>query len=492
MEAVANDTAVLSYDVLMLVFDWIRDDYPVLFACSLVNRTFKEAAITYLYRKVTYSPAFSPVLDLRRNREDFCDGFFASARLPHNAPLVRRLEVSGYLSTRPPPLNKFHAQLRGAIECWPNLHTVVLAPRQYHESVFAEILPLLPRLALLRSITVNAACCDEKHAPLLVELRDLEVLTIESPTRAILQRLPDWLGELSRSLRVLRLTHSCGSVTPGVLRSFIPHLQNVSTLALGLSYSLTDNDVFEVWQELSSLQSLEFRYYLQLRPSITPRLPHLRHLTVYYSNISTREHANRFCRWIRRVITHSPLETLRLICENEVFGPAVSFDPLVEHLTFKHASRLRILDMRDCFVGKGLFLALCRLCTALEELSVSLSQDSVDEFHSVAYSLQRLHTVHLRIRNRRRRAAASPAFIELLMETAPRLRRVTIDGERFEVREDLCASRTSTDLFSFAKGAWTSVPDGDIRFLVRPAQAERAPFPWERGSVAQKERTHYH
>ena len=114
-----------------------------------------------------------------------------------------------------------------------------------------------------------------------------------------------------------------------------------------------------------------------MRPSITPRLLHLRHLTVHYSNISTREHANRFCRWVRRVISHSPLESLRLICENEAFGPAVSFDPLAEHLTLKHAVRLRILDMRDCFVGKGLFLALCRSCTSLEELRVSISQDTL-------------------------------------------------------------------------------------------------------------------
>ena len=55
----------------------------------------------------------------------------------------------------------------------------------------------------------------------------------------------------------------------------------------------------------------------------------------------------------------------------------MSFDPLAEHLTLKHAVRLRILDMRDCFVGKGLFLALCRSCTSLEELRVSISQDTL-------------------------------------------------------------------------------------------------------------------
>ncbi len=55
---------------------------------------------------------------------------------------------------------------------------------------------------------------------------------------------------------------SCGSITPGVLRSFVPHLQLVSSFALGLSYSLTDDDVFAFWTSLPHLRSLDFRYYL--------------------------------------------------------------------------------------------------------------------------------------------------------------------------------------------------------------------------------------
>lgn len=61
--------ASLSYDVLILVLGWFRDDYSSLCEVSLVNHTFREASAKYLYRKVTYSPEFSPVLDLRK-RDD--------------------------------------------------------------------------------------------------------------------------------------------------------------------------------------------------------------------------------------------------------------------------------------------------------------------------------------------------------------------------------------------------------------------------------------
>lgn len=63
----------------------------------------------------------------------------------------------------------------------------------------------------------------------------------------------------------------------------------------------------------------------------------------------TKDDTNRLCRWVRRVITSAPLETLLLVCENEVEGPAISFNPLVEHLSLKHATRLRVLDMSGCY-----------------------------------------------------------------------------------------------------------------------------------------------
>lgn len=114
-----------------------------------------------------------------------------------------------------------------------------------------------------------------------------------------------------------------------------------------------------------------------MRPSINPRLAHLRHLTVRYSSVSTTDETNRLCRWVRRVIANAPLETLRLICENETDGVAVSFHPLVEHLSAKHATRLRILDMPGCYVPKDALSKLCRTCTALEEVALSISTDTL-------------------------------------------------------------------------------------------------------------------
>ncbi|RPD58526.1 hypothetical protein L226DRAFT_489951 [Lentinus tigrinus ALCF2SS1-7] len=462
----------ISYDVIIHILDWLRDDYRTLYHCSVASRTLRDVTATFLYRNVTYSPSYITVvrvLDLR-HRDDFVTGFFASARLPHNAPFVRRLQISGYLSARPPPLNKFPAHLKAAVECWPNLQTVVFSPAQYHETTFTDTLPLLLRLSALRDLAVNGACASDTLAPVLVQLRGLESLTIQSPGRAILQLLPGWLAELRPTLRKLHLTGSCGSVTPGVLRSFVPHLQEMMSFALGLSYSLTDNDVFTFMAELPCLESLEFRYYLQLRPSITPRLPSLRNVTVYYTHVTTRTDAAHLYKWIRRVSTHSSLTSLRLVCESEVYGSAPAFDPLLEHLSARHAATLRKLDAKDCFFGRAALREFCRHCTALEELSVGVSGDTLQEFPQYASDLRQLHSVAFRVRNRKRPVTTSLDFAKSLIYPESRIRRLTVDGKHFE-------------------GRWAStvtpMEAGSVRFVVEEVDSQPHLFPWELGVMDQ-------
>ncbi|OJT11096.1 hypothetical protein TRAPUB_12380 [Trametes pubescens] len=279
------------------------------------------------------------------------------------------------------------------------------------EPIFCNVGDLYPRMA----IEVNVSCADEKHVPALVQLRNLESLTIQSPTRALLQSLPQWLGELQNALRDFRLT--------------------------------------------------------QMRPSINPRLTHLRHLTVRYSSVSTTDETNRLCRWVRRVIAKAPLETLRLICENETDGVAVSFHPLFEHLSLKHAARLRVLDMPGCYVSKDMLKKLCNTCTALEEVALSISKDTLDEFPLFAEPLERLHTASFNIRHHWRRRDISQDLAEALICSAPSLRRVTVDGKRYE-------------------GAWKPTPEGSVRFVVEHVWRAQRLFPWERGSVEEKEAIH--
>ena len=91
------------------------------------------------------------------------------------------------------------------MESWPNLHTVVFAPQQFHDSVFDDVLPMLLQLPLLRHLTINNSCCGERHVPVLSQLRDLVSLTIYSPPRAVLHILPELLEKLKPGLKRFHL-----------------------------------------------------------------------------------------------------------------------------------------------------------------------------------------------------------------------------------------------------------------------------------------------
>ncbi|KZT05087.1 uncharacterized protein LAESUDRAFT_656763 [Laetiporus sulphureus 93-53] len=466
------------YDMIIRIFDILRYDTRTLFNCSLVNHAFAEAVSRILYREVTLSPASTNVLDLRR-RDDFSQGILHSACIPRNAKHVLCFELSGYPSPRPFPLNPLSKHLEEAFKCWHNLTTVILTPRIYHQDLLTNVLPLLPTLPLLQNLSVNTSCTDDVHAPGLVHISGLKALCIQNPTRAILQLLPNWLGKLTSSLRGLHLVDNCGSITPGVLRSFVPHLFKIEALSLGLSYSLTDFDVFTFLEEMTSLVSLDLRYYLQLRqPPKSPRLDHLRSLTVRYTPVNNAKHATRLCKWTRMVIEHAPLVELRLVCTEEDRGSSVNFDGLLAHLSHKHAKVLRILRMDKAFVGRKALRHLCSCCENLEELAIAISGDLLHHLPELFTSLRNLHTIRIETRNAKR----SRVFLdtdqarEFIVSCPDRLRRLAMDGMFWEVRVYACSDGCSDGC---AQGQWVSDPQNEVRFVVRQVNAQRAAL-WEK------------
>ncbi|CAL1696514.1 unnamed protein product [Somion occarium] len=454
----------LNYDVLIHILDVIdqADYYATLYACSLVNHTFNQAASRLLYRKVVLEPQWTSTIRLGR-REQKLNGLFVSARLPHNAPHVVDLRIAGYLEDRPPPINTFPDLLCHALGQWTNLRSFTFAPLEYPDVLITQTLDSLPLCDSLRSLTVGSPCCSEDAAPLLVQVESLESLTIENPSRAILNIMPDWLNRLSGTLTTLRFRENCGSITPGVLRSFTPHMPNVHTFALGLSYSLTHDDVFSFLQNHSNLQSLELRYYLQLRKiSTSLKLPRLRTLVVRHTHVSDKREASHLTKFIHRLSTHSPLESLHLVCDSSGLRlSTTAFDGLADHLGSRHADTLRVLYMPSNFLRLKAFRDLCVRCYRLEELAVAVQHDVLWDLPRLSEPLDRLYLVSLTFPHSKpnKTIVNADKVAELLVHGKRSLRRLAINHKQWE-------------------GYWSTSEDGSVKFFVQPVPPFRAP--WER------------
>jgi hypothetical protein len=164
------------------------------------------------------------------------------------------------LSERPSTVNKQANLLRDATKSFADFTCVKITPVTYNGDALVGIVEELSRRTNIRKLTINSSCMDENKMSSLANMSTMDTLSLIDPTRAALDILPTWLAKL-KLLRHLHLTGNCGSVTPGVLRALTPQSSSIRSLSLGLSYSLTHDDVFAALLELPELTYLRLRYY---------------------------------------------------------------------------------------------------------------------------------------------------------------------------------------------------------------------------------------
>ncbi|KAF8064214.1 hypothetical protein FPV67DRAFT_1654305 [Lyophyllum atratum] len=435
----------LPYDILVQVVEVISDDYLSLYSCSLVNWDFNLATSRILYARIEYSPSYRHVLDLRDGGTLAERPMLASACSPRNAPLVLQLEIKGFVSTRTSPSFVLSTTIAEAIKKFINLSKITFCPLTFSGSLFVESLELLPQLLHLRELAVNRSCMTDQTVPLLTQIGGLRRLTLSSPGRIILDSLSDWLERLSPYLTGLHFRDNCGSITPGVLRSFLPHIQgSLRGVTLGLSYSLTDEDVFSFLAQLPHLERLQLQYYLQMRsPKTYPNLTRLKSFAVDYVSTSIRHEVLAICKWIKRVISRSPIEHIHLISgyEPEENISNVPFDSIVDHLVRKHSATLRILNFSNTYVGVDAAKALFIGCLQLEQVYISGRKRVLDTFQTYSPHLHRLHTAGFNIRNAKmkRSLVDDELAANIISQGPPSFRRLLVNGAKWEV----CSSRNS-------------------------------------------------
>ncbi|KAF5347298.1 hypothetical protein D9756_009891 [Leucocoprinus leucothites] len=228
MSDAAND---LPIDILILIFQVLQDDYSSLLRGALVNRAFNCAASKFLYRRVVLAPHFRIALSLRETPSIPSTSNLISACLPKYAPFVEILEITGYLPSRASPNDTLSKTILNATATFQNIRVAIFTPTTFLPDTLLPILSYLAQPSSiqtsfeeqlsekpsrqitehdtqspnLRELVVNTSCTDGNNAPILTQITGLSELSIHSPTRAILDLLPDWLRRLSDSLIELHL-----------------------------------------------------------------------------------------------------------------------------------------------------------------------------------------------------------------------------------------------------------------------------------------------
>jgi hypothetical protein len=117
--------------------------------------------------------------------------------------------------------------------------------------------------------------------------------------------------------------------------------------------------------------------------------------------LTTCKEVATFCAWVRRTVAASPIQVLRIVAEGEelsddaddmneftnvppdyVQNSYPAFDSLIEHLTKKHATTLRHLQIGSAFVSVVALQNLLERCLVLETLQVSAGNTALVGFCS--------------------------------------------------------------------------------------------------------------
>jgi len=454
-------------DVLPLILHHIADDCPTLYQCTLVNHTFNNIVSAVLYHRVVFAPAPTKDLDLRE-KDSYSKPSLLNSSLTHNAKYVHEVQIGGFLAGRRSSTALIARTLREAFSSWTNLTSVVLCPTECHEDVFPEALRFLSHCSKLRHLAVGSSCMDEVSAPIIAQIGGLRTLSLSDPTRAILNLLPEWLSRLSSTLERFHLRGNCGSVTPGVLRSLIPLVKNIRAFSLGLSYSLEDGHVFNSLHELPQMEALELRYYWQIKQPLTvPEYPRLRNFTVHHNYMDLEDEIAHFCKWTKRIVSHSPIRSLVLKCVSDpmisVRGAHAAFDSLARHLVEMHSATLVALRMEHAFLNSDVVRQLCLRCNQIEELGINTTVDILEMFPGISKSMTRLRSVTLMICNIKQQKLLElfddRKAQEFFENGSPALRVLRINTRKWEA-------------------IWSTVGPSLVQLVVEIVKPKKAP--WER------------
>lgn len=116
------------------------------------------------------------------------------------------------------------------------------------------------------------------------------------------------------------------------------------------------------------------------QPTVLPALGELKYFAVNHLRMQTKREVVRFCKWIRTVISASPIDHLRIICDDGhdgSYGANISFDNIIDHLVRKRSRMLRVLDFRYAYLGVNAVQCLFKTCAFLEEFHISAGKPAI-------------------------------------------------------------------------------------------------------------------
>ncbi|KAL0581287.1 hypothetical protein V5O48_000770 [Marasmius crinis-equi] len=473
----AGSTPYLPYDVLQSIIECSKDHPRTLVACCLVNEQLHGLASSALYsslclwvggrmgpgRKNTKKWTSKPISG---NRIEYA---LRSASLPHNQ--------NRYPGTYYEDSFGEKALLR-AFKVFKRLESItfnVTGPRwrtpensdAFDLRTLVQAITIVNEEACLRELRLNSiveAVSDTERT--LLSRHSLKKMNLIDHDEDILDKIPrEALAGLEElQVRTYNWSQKRGSLLANTFAGITNNCRNLKSLTLGIVHMSLNEALFHAVTQLPHLQELCLEYWFHGYPSNPletadfptnfPPPRTLRSFTLRYKGRSEYKlNVTAVCKWIKHVISLSPIERLNFIpfYQPRTRNPVQksSWDILTDHLADKHAGTLRSFDLRAAFVRQVALKAIFRKCHQLEDFSVATGQGSLMLLKQYASNLPKLTRARFELRTMkgsRKQPQIDPQMADTILQAA-HLRRLVVNDDEWE-------------------GLWI-LEDGALKHLVR-------------------------
>ncbi|TDL27713.1 hypothetical protein BD410DRAFT_781591 [Rickenella mellea] len=410
----------LNFDVLTQIFAYLYGNDLV--SVSLVSRSFLTSVTPKLYQTLVFCQS-----QAKRYPRIFSPFTTILAR-PELATHVRTCDISAIANYKGRPHQQFMSECITALEKCQNLSRFYCTL-----NVLPSFLLVLTKKSRLEDIRVRASL-EISQSKLLVEMKGLQSVALDSPSWSLMNLLPDWLGSMSPSLTHLTITRS-NEISETILGPVLRRLPSLLGLQIISCPKVEHFKVLELVRHTPRLQNLAFTTWESPETSTCTYadLCHLQSLTMETRNHVSPDSVTALWSGIISTTSRSgaPLASLTL----KTTRKSLIAHSLVQEIIKAHSATLQQLRLINCSIGNELLKDLAQKCDKLGKLCVAIPLHDIKQF---ARSISESMSLHTLVDVPEPHGSHAPGRslreddVRELMYWSPKLRRIISDNRSWE------------------------------------------------------------
>lgn len=373
-----NSADALPFDIIPLFLYWLTN-YADLASTALVCETWNHAATTRLYNSIVYTA------EMARQNGRISSPFDVLLTHRDYALHVKHMTIQSVPTTNSKPNDAFTINVARCLDLCRNLMSFSCMSHGILPTLISRIAAGKPRLTDLKL----EAVLNRPETQILLAVKTLKRLSLDSPTRVVLHFLPDLVKNNAANLESLSITNSF-DLDHEYLGTILSHVPELKTLRISDCIYITHVQLLRVIAECCpSLTSLTLMIYtpFQQEDPQWPSFLALKHLSINVRQCD-KDAVKGTLGAVLTATNQAALESFTLKLAEKTGFPTLLLEDLIKH----QRGTLKKLNIMNTDITAGQLERICAELSELQQLSFIMSL-GVDTLAGAFAKSKKLNTI---------------------------------------------------------------------------------------------------